>query len=94
MLEPLRRWFESRGGSTSPFGKLDDWMDGFRVERSVKEAFARKAAQLSPPRGSAELLREIMRVVAFGPEEVKKVHCADVDAVARMLGGKSNGPGL
>lgn len=85
-LRHLLSLLASRGASTSPFGKLDGWMDGFRVERSVKAAFARKAASMTPPVGSAELLRKCMRVIAFGPEYVKSMHDADVDRVAGMLG--------
>lgn len=90
------KFWESRGGATSPWGKLDGWMDGFRVEKSVKEAFARKAAAMTPPRGSAELLRDCMRVVAFGAEEVKRLRAQDVEQVDGMLAGmlgRDSGPG-
>lgn len=85
MLERLRSLFESRGAASSPWGKIDGWMDGFRVEKVVKEAFARKGASIGM--GSAELLRECMRHVAFGSDEVRRVRAQAGDQVAGMLAG-------
>lgn len=79
----------SRNGTTSPLGKLDDRIEAFKIESVVKARFEAKAAECGKP--SAEFLREIMRVIAFGPDEVKRMHSDGVDRVVRLLGGKSGG---
>lgn len=84
LLERLQGIFQSRGAATSPWGKLDAWMDGFRVEAIVKQEFRRRAAQMN--KGPSELLRECMRLVAFGPEEVKRMQDAGVNELAGLLG--------
>ena len=76
-----------RNGSTSPLGKLDDKFESFRVEGIVKAKFAEKAALCG--KGATEFLRDVMRVVALGPDDVKRMHCDQVDQVVRMLAGKS-----
>ena len=76
----------SRSGNTSLFGKLDSRVEPFRVESIVKAEFARKAALAG--KSEAEFLRDIYRVVAIGPDEVKRMHVAEVDMVVEMLGGK------
>jgi hypothetical protein len=85
-MSPERAAF-SRNCTTSPFGKLDDFVDGFRVESSVKEKFAQCAAELD--KNPTEFLRDVMRVVAFGPDTVKRMHSQQVDRVVEMLGRKS-----
>lgn len=76
----------SRSGSTSPFGKLDDRIEAFRIESAVKAAFAKRAAEAGKP--EAEFLRDVIRVVAWGPEAVKRLREQEVDLVVQKLGGK------
>lgn len=76
----------SRSGSTSPLGKLDDKWEGFKIEGVVKLRFLERAAAANKP--PTEFLREVMRVVALGPDEVKRMHVASVDLVVSMLAGK------
>lgn len=76
----------ARNGVTSPLGKLDDRFEAFRVESTLKADFARLAAEHQKP--PAELLRDVMRVVTYGAEAVKRMHCDDVDAVVKMLARK------
>lgn len=76
----------SRSGTTSPLGKLDDRFESFRIESEVKARFAQLAAQRQKP--PAELLRDVMRVVVYGADQVKSMHCDDVDEVALMLARK------
>lgn len=76
----------SRTGTTSPFGKLDDRVEAFKIESEVKARFAERAAAAKKP--PTEFLRDVMRVVAFGPEEVKRMHGDGVDLVVRNIGGK------
>ena len=61
----------------------------FRVESLVKAEFARKAAVAG--KSEAEFLRDIYRVIAIGPDEVKRMHVAEVDMVVEMLAGKRAG---
>lgn len=77
----------ARNGYTSPFGKLDARVESFRVESDVLDEFSRKAASLG--KGVAELLRDLMRISAYGREEVLKVHRIEVEKVARMLDGEA-----
>ncbi len=79
----------SRTGTTSPFGKLDDRIEAFKIESEVKARFAARAAQAKKP--PTEFLRDVMRVVAFGPDEVKRMHGDGVDVVVRSIGGKLDG---
>lgn len=76
-----------RSGTTSPLGKLDEKFEGFRIEGVVKARFAEKAAGVG--KTSQEFLRDVMRVIAYGPEEVKRMHVEQVDLVVQMLAGKS-----
>lgn len=77
----------SRSGVTSPFGKLDDRIEAFKIESEVKARFAERAA-LAGKKNPTEFLRDVMRVVAFGPEHVKRVHQDGVDVVVEIIGGK------
>lgn len=79
----------SRTGVTSPFGKLDAWLERTRIEGVVKEEFEKKAAAVGKPAG--EFLRDIVRVVAMGSDQVKRVHGEHIDVVVRMIGGKTDG---
>lgn len=76
----------SRSGTTSPFGKLDDRIEAFKIESEVKTKFAARAAAARKP--PTEFLRDVMRVVAFGPDEVKRMHEEGVDVVVSIIGGK------
>lgn len=76
----------ARTGATSPFGKLDARVDAFKVEPEVLDAFDKVAASFKKPR--VEFLREVMRVVAFGPDTVKSMHVQSVERVGEMLGSR------
>lgn len=76
----------SRNGVTSLLGKLDDRFEAFRIESTLKADFARLAAEHQKP--TPELMRELMRVVCYGADAVKRMHCDDVDRVAAMLARK------
>jgi len=73
-----------RTGKTSPLGKLDDRIETFRIESIVKARLRVLAAQQGIP--LSELMQSICRVVAYGPDELKRMHSDDVDVVASMLG--------
>lgn len=76
----------SRNGSTSVFGKLDDRIESFRIESIVKSAFAQVASQkFGMP--AVEFARFVMRIIAFGPAQVKRMHSHQVDEVVKLLGG-------
>lgn len=77
-----------RNGSTSALGKLDEKFEGFRIESVVKARFAERAAVAG--KNPTEFLREVMQVIAFGPDEVKRMHAERIDLVVEMLAGKSN----
>lgn len=79
----------ARNGTTSPLGKLDDRLEANKIESVVKARLQVLAAEAGKPLN--EFLRDIYRVVAFGPDEVKRLHVDGVDRVARMLGGKGGG---
>lgn len=76
----------SRSGRTSPLGKLDDRVDAFRIESTVKQEFAKRAAEADMP--VAEFHREVMRVIALGASTVESMHSDRVKKVVEMLGGK------
>lgn len=77
----------SRNGSTSPFGKLDHLVS-FRESSEVIDAFEKKAAAMGKP--ASELLRIAYRMVALGPDTVKKLHAAPLEKVEQMLSGMSH----
>lgn len=78
----------SRTGNTSPLGKRDAMVDGFRVESVAKEAFERKVASTGKPR--AEFLRNVVHIVAFGLEEATRMHGEGVVVVWKTISGMSN----
>lgn len=82
----MNRTAFSRSGVTSPFGKLDDRFEAFKIESEVKARFAEKAAAAGKP--AVEFLRDVMRVVAFGPDEVRRVQGEHIDVVVQSIGGK------
>jgi hypothetical protein len=73
-----------RRGQSSAFGKLDDRIEAHAVESSVKVKLVELAAAEGLP--LAEFQREIYRVVAFGPDHIKKIHTERVDRIAKKLG--------
>lgn len=80
----------ARKGSTSPLGKLDDRLEANKIESVVKARLQVLAAESGKPLN--EFLRNIYRVLAFGPDAVKSMHTDEVDRVVRMLGGKGERP--
>lgn len=74
----------SRQGRTSPFGKLDDRMETYPVESLVKVKVLELATELGLP--MAEFQREVQRILAFGPEHMKKVHGERIAKIAEKLG--------
>lgn len=79
----------SRTGTTSPFGKLDDRVEAFKIEGEVKAKFAERAAAAGKP--PTEFLRDLMRVAAFGTEHVKRMQSEYLEVVVRTIGGKLDG---
>jgi hypothetical protein len=71
----------SRNAESAPFGKMDDRIEGFKIESAVKDALIRKAGK----KGLTEFLRTMCRIAAFGSDEVKRVTNDDIDRVAKML---------
>lgn len=78
----------SRTGTTSPFGKLGDWIERTRIEGVIKEKFVEKATAAGKP--YAEAVRDIVRVVALGEDEAARMYGEGVLKVVRMIGGKSD----
>lgn len=78
----------SRSGFTSPYGKLDNWIERTRVESSVKEGFKAAAASVGKP--EAEALRDLVRVVALGPVMAARMYGEGVLKVVRLIGTKTD----
>lgn len=78
----------SRTGTTSPFGKLGDWIERTRIEGVIKEKFVEKATAAGKP--YSEAVRDIVRVVALGEAEAARMYGDGVLKVVRMIGGKSD----
>ena len=76
----------SRTGSTSPFGKLDDELPKQKISSVTKAALQQLAAESGLP--LAEFLRIKFDVMAFGADEVKRLHGAHIDRVVRIGGRK------
>lgn len=74
----------SRTGFTSPYGKLDDAMPGFRVEGSIKSGFTQKRAAVTR-KPDAEVIRDFVRVAALGREEAVRMYGESVLVVIRMI---------
>lgn len=85
----------SRTGTTSPFGKLGDWIERTRIEGVIKDRFEARVAAACAQAGfagkpAAEAVRDMVRVAALGPDEAKRMYGEGVLVVARMIGGKSD----
>ncbi len=85
----------SRSGVTSPFGKLDDWLERTRIESQIKEQFAARARGAFAAAGyaskpTAEAVRDLVRVIALGPDMAKRMYGEGVLTVAKMLDGMSD----
>lgn len=74
----------SRTGVTSPFGKLDEVVK-FRESGIVVDAFRKKCAAMGKPDG--EILRIAYRLIALGPDTVKKLQAVPIEQVEQMLSG-------
>jgi hypothetical protein len=81
-----RRPAFARSGSTSLLGKLDDRIEAMRIESEVKARLTLLASASDKP--LAEFLRDIYLVLAYGPDEVKRMHRDRVDVVVEMLAGQ------
>lgn len=79
----------SRNGVTSPFGKLDDMLNGARIESAVKEQFSKKRAALTR-KPDAEVIRDFVRVAALGREQAVRMYGEGVLVVVQMIGGMTN----
>lgn len=92
-MRPLEREPRfSRNGTTSPYGKLDDWLEGrVRIESVIKGKFAEKASSVDKP--AAEAVRDIVRVVALGPDQAARMYGEGVLKVWKLIVGKSDGEG-
>lgn len=75
----------ARTGFTSPLGKLDDNLDGARIESAVKDAFNRKRALITR-KPEAEVIRDFVRVAALGQKEAVRMYGESVLVVVQMLG--------
>lgn len=87
----------SRTGSTSPFGKFDDWLERTRIEGYIKEQFTSKAAAAAAAAGvagkpAAEFVRDMVRVAALGPHEARRMYGDGVLVVWKMMSGTSDKP--
>lgn len=85
----------ARTGTTSPFGKLDDWLERARIEGVIKDRFEARVAAACARAGyagkpAAEAVRDMVRVAALGPDEAKRMYGEGVLVVARMIGGMSD----
>jgi hypothetical protein len=78
----------SRSGFTSPYGKLDGWLERQRIESSIKDKFTQRAASVGKPR--AEALRDLARVIALGPDEAARMYGEGVLKVVRLIVDKSD----
>lgn len=76
----------SRSGVTSPFGKLDDKLDGSRIESSVRQRFNRRRCALTP-KPEAEVIRDFVRIAALGKEQAVRMYGESVLVVVRMIEG-------
>lgn len=85
----------SRSGVTSPFGKLDGWLERSRIEGVIKDRFELRLAAAFAQAGlarkpSAEAVRDMVRVAALGPDEARRMYGEGVLVVVRMIGGMSD----
>lgn len=80
----------SRNGTTSPFGKLDGWLERARIEGVIKDRFEARVAAACAQAGfagkpAAEAVRDLVRVAALGPDMAKRMYGEGVLVVARTL---------
>jgi len=85
----------SRTGTTSPFGKLDDWLERTRIESAITEKFVERASAAFQAAGfarkpKAEVVRDIVRVVALWPDEAERMYGEGVRVVVQMINGMSD----
>lgn len=73
----------SRNGHTSPMGKLDETVGGFRVQSIVRARFLQRCAALGVC--ESELIRDIYTYIALGEEESYRLAQERVNVVKRML---------
>lgn len=73
-----------RTGRTSPFGKLDDTIDAFRVSSLTKAKLTVLAHDMGIT--TSELMRLAADILAHGLDEVRRVNCEPLDLVGKMLG--------
>ncbi len=78
----------SRGGNTSPFGKLDDFLERQRIEGDIKRKLTARAASIGKPR--AEVIRDFARVAALGPDTAARLYGVGVLKVVRLVVGKTD----
>lgn len=84
----------ARTGFTSPLGKLDDRVEGSRIESEIKQRFAERVTEAFKQAGfaskpPAEAVRDFMRVVALGPDMAKRMYGEGVLVVVKTIGGMS-----
>ena len=75
----------ARTGITSPLGKLDDKLDGSRIEGEIKAAFNQKRALLTK-KPEAEVIRDFVRIAAVGREQAVRMYGEGVLVVLQMIG--------
>lgn len=78
----------ARTGATSPYGKLDDWIERIRIEGFIKDEFVRKTTAAGKPSG--EVVRDFARVVVLGPDEARRMYGESVLVSVRLIGGMSD----
>lgn len=79
----------SRTGTTSPYGKLDAWIERQRIESDIKDKFAQRATSIDKP--AAEAVRDLVRIVALGPDTAARMYGEGVLKVMFLIVGKSDG---
>jgi hypothetical protein len=85
----------ARTGFTSPLGKLDDKLPDGRVESVVIEKFTQRVADACAQAGfqakpAAEAVRDMVRVVALGPDMAKRMYGEGVLVVLKTIVGMSD----
>lgn len=78
----------SRTGNTSPYGKLDAWLERQRIESAIKDLFAARTTSIGKP--AAEAVRDFARIVALGPQEAARMYGESVLKVMRLIVEKSD----
>lgn len=85
----------SRTGSTSPFGKLDGWLERTRIETEIKDRFEQRISEAFAKAGyagrpAAEVVRDMVRVAALGPDMAARMYGQGVLVVFKTIGRMSD----